>query len=178
MNELISVIVPVYNVADYVEKCVKSIIKQTYNRIEIILVDDGSTDGSGEICDRLVQSDDRIHVLHKMNGGLSDARNAGIEQAKGDYYVFIDSDDYVDGHMIEALYHALYVNRADISVCGFQAVDEGGNFLSEMTSSGLKTGCYTKKYVFEESYIRVIYFGRYDLLRGKFMKMNLYFITL
>lgn len=152
MDELISVIVPIYNVAQYVEKCVASIVRQTYRRLEIILVDDGSTDNSGAICDRLAETEERIRVLHKSNGGLSDARNAGIEQAKGTYYVFIDSDDYIDEHMIEVLYHALYVNKADISVCGFQAVDEEGRFLEKLSSKGLKTGCYTKEYVFGESY--------------------------
>ena len=151
MDELISIIVPIYNVADYVEKCVASLVKQTYRKIEIILVDDGSTDGSGAICERLAQTDDRIQVVHKVNGGLSDARNAGIEHAKGAYYAFIDSDDYVDEHMVEALYYALLTNKAEISICGFQAVDEKGNFLSEMTSSGLMTGCYTKGYIYEES---------------------------
>lgn len=93
-NKLVSIIVPVYNVEKYLPKCVDSLINQTYKNVEIILVDDGSTDQSGNICDTYLEKDNRIVVLHKKNGGLSDARNFGIEHAKGDYYSFVDSDDY------------------------------------------------------------------------------------
>ena len=92
-NKLVSIIVPVYNVEKYLPKCVGSLINQTYKNVEIILVDDGSTDQSGNICDTYLEKDNRIVVLHKKNGGLSDARNFGIEHAKGDYYSFVDSDD-------------------------------------------------------------------------------------
>ena len=99
MNELISIVVPVYNVRQYIEKCIDSIINQTYKNLEIILVDDGSTDGSGELCDELKKLDFRIKVYHKENGGLSDARNYGVDRAKGMYIGFVDSDDYVDLEM-------------------------------------------------------------------------------
>lgn len=101
---MISVIIPVYNVSLYLEECVKSIINQTYKEIEIILVDDGSTDDSGKKCDYFAQQDKRIRVVHKNNGGLSSARNAGIEVAKSDYITFVDSDDYVCLDMLERLY--------------------------------------------------------------------------
>ena len=89
-NKLVSIIVPVYNVEKYLPTCVDSLINQTYKNVEIILVDDGSTDQSGNICDTYLEKDNRIVVLHKKNGGLSDARNFGIEHAKGDYYSFVD----------------------------------------------------------------------------------------
>ena len=99
----ISVIVPVYNVEKYLERCLKSIISQTYKKFEVILVDDGSTDSSGTLCDEYKQVDDRIKVLHKKNGGLSSARNIGIEYSKGEYLTFIDSDDYVAPNYLEVL---------------------------------------------------------------------------
>ena len=102
--DLISVIVPVYNVKNYLKKCVDSILSQTYSVLQVILVDDGSTDGSGELCDLLAKCDKRIQVVHKSNGGLSDARNAGIEIAEGKYFSFIDSDDYIEPDMLESLY--------------------------------------------------------------------------
>lgn len=93
---LISVIVPVYNVEKYLRRCVESIMSQTYKEIEILLIDDGSTDDSGRICDDLALKDRRIHVFHKENGGVSSARNLGIERACGDYICFVDSDDWID----------------------------------------------------------------------------------
>ena len=95
MGELISVIVPVYNVDNYLEECVESIRQQTYKKIEIILVDDGSTDGSEKLCDEFALLDDRIKVIHKANGGLSSARNAGVMAASGQWIGFVDSDDII-----------------------------------------------------------------------------------
>lgn len=114
MEELISVIIPVYNVESYIRECVSSVIGQTYNNIEIILVDDGSTDASGSICDECKTMDSRIKVIHKENGGLSDARNAGIQIAKGKYVSFIDSDDYVSPFFIEIMYTVLKNGHCDI----------------------------------------------------------------
>lgn len=102
-DELISVIVPVYNVKDYLEQCVKSIVRQTYKTLEIILVDDGSSDGSGKLCDVLKDIDERIRVIHKENSGLSEARNAGLEAARGKYIGFVDSDDYIEPDMYAIL---------------------------------------------------------------------------
>lgn len=117
MKELISVIVPVYNVEDYLERCVDSIIKQTYINLEIILVDDGSTDQSGEICDKYKEKDNRIKVIHKKNGGLSSARNKGLEIAHGEYVGFVDSDDYIAEDMYEVL-HMYMEEDVDITFCG------------------------------------------------------------
>lgn len=117
-SPLVSVIVPVYKVEQYLEKCVQSIIEQTLKEIEIILVDDGSPDSCGEICEDLASRDRRITVLHKRNGGLSDARNAGIRIARAEYVAFIDSDDYIDSDMMEILYSNAVQEEADISVCG------------------------------------------------------------
>lgn len=117
----VTVIVPVYNVEKYLRKCVDSILCQTLTNIEIILVDDGSTDNSGNICDEYLK-DFRVHVIHKKNGGLSDARNAGVEAAKADYIGFVDSDDYIEKDMYELLYGNIVEAGADISFCGLYDV--------------------------------------------------------
>ena len=122
MQKLISVIVPVYNVEKYLEKCVKSIIGQTYKNLEIILVDDGSTDSSGKMCDEISKTDDRIKVIHKKNGGLSDARNAALKIAKGDYFGFVDSDDYIANDMFETLCNLLEKNNSDISIVSYYEI--------------------------------------------------------
>ena len=118
MGEKISVIVPVYNVEAYLERCVESILKQTYTNLEILLVNDGSTDKSGELCDKLALRDHRIRVIHKENGGLSDARNRGIDEASSNLIGFIDSDDYIDEDMYETLYRQMVASKADLSMCG------------------------------------------------------------
>lgn len=113
----ISVIVPIYNTEPYLKKCIDSIIGQTYRNLEIILVDDGATDGSGEICDVYQKTDKRVKVIHKQNGGLSSARNSGLEIAKGEYIGFVDSDDYVAADMYESLITCMY-DEVDIVTCG------------------------------------------------------------
>ena len=118
-KDLISVIVPVYKVEEYLNRCVDSIINQTYKNLEIILVDDGSPDNCGKICDDYAKHDKRIKVIHKKNGGLSDARNAGLSVAKGKYIGFVDSDDYISENMYEILYKELVKNKADISICKY-----------------------------------------------------------
>ena len=128
---LISVVIPVYNVAHYLPECIESVIAQTYKNTEIILVNDGSADSSGIICDEYAKKDNRIKVIHKPNGGLSSARNAGIDICTGEYITFIDSDDYIADDMIEQLYIALYNTKSDISVCNFTRklpLDEEFNF--------------------------------------------------
>ncbi|MBR6253598.1 MAG: glycosyltransferase [Clostridia bacterium] len=121
-NSLISVVVPIYKVEDYIHKCLDSIINQTYKNLEIILVDDGSPDNCPLICDEYAKKDSRIKVIHKKNGGLSDARNSGIRLAKGQYIGFVDSDDYLDLDMFEYLYTLLNKYNADISTCGYRDV--------------------------------------------------------
>ncbi len=128
MNELISIIVPIYNVENYLDECVKSIIAQTYKNLEIILVDDGSTDDSGKKCDEWGRKDNRVKVIHKENGGLSDARNVGIDCAKGKYISFIDSDDYIEKDMIEYLLNLIIEKHTEISVCNYKKVYENKVF--------------------------------------------------
>lgn len=117
MEELISIIVPVYNVENYLDACMRDIMNQTYSNIEIVLVDDGSTDNSGEMCDYYARIDGRIKVIHKKNGGLSDARNEGIVQANGNYIMFVDSDDVVSYKLVEYLCKLVKDNSADIAIC-------------------------------------------------------------
>ena len=134
-KDLISVIVPVYKVERYLCRCVDSIIAQTYTNLQIILVDDGSPDGSGAICDDYAAKDSRITVIHKKNGGLSDARNAGLVAACGSYIGFVDSDDYIAVDMYEKLYKAIVACNADMSVCNFRYVDENGNNIEERNNA-------------------------------------------
>ena len=118
-TELVSIIVPVYNTAECLPRCVRSIQNQTYRNIELILVDDGSTDNSLEICRQFAATDDRIAVYHKENGGQSSARNLGMQYAKGKYYAFVDSDDWVTADFLEVLYDLLQKYSADISVVNY-----------------------------------------------------------
>lgn len=118
-EELISVIVPVYNVENYLERCLDSILVQTYSNYEVLLIDDGSKDNSGRLCDQLASRDNRISVYHKKNGGLGSARNYGIQRVNGVYVCFIDSDDKVEPDYLENLYLSLKAKNADISVCGY-----------------------------------------------------------
>ncbi|MBO5925082.1 MAG: glycosyltransferase family 2 protein [Clostridia bacterium] len=116
---MISVIVPVYKVQDYLPRCIDSILSQSYKDIEVILVDDGSPDECGRICDEYSKKDSRIVVVHKVNGGLSSARNAGLDIAKGEYISFVDSDDWLDSRFLENLYNALINTDAQMSACKF-----------------------------------------------------------
>lgn len=119
---MISVIVPVYNVKNYLDECVQSIINQTYKNLEIILVDDGSTDGSAEICDRYAASDTRVRVIHKENGGQSSARNIGINIARGEYIGFVDSDDIISLRMFEILHQLCLETQCEISCIRFSTI--------------------------------------------------------
>jgi glycosyltransferase involved in cell wall biosynthesis len=119
MSDLISIIVPVYNMEHYLDRCVSSILSQTYKELEIILVDDGSVDNSPKMCDEYALKDNRIKVVHKENGGLSDARNAGLEIAVGDYIGYVDSDDWIEPDMYERMYLACIQNNAELAVCRY-----------------------------------------------------------
>lgn len=125
MNSRISIIVPIYKVEKYLPACVNSLLNQTYTNIEIILVDDGSPDSCGNMCDEYAKKDDRIKVIHKKNGGLSDARNAGYPYITGDYVAFIDSDDCVADNMLEILLSAMEKENSDIVECDVQKFDDG-----------------------------------------------------
>lgn len=131
MEEKISVIVPVYKVEKYLEKCIDSILNQTYLNIEVILVDDGSPDNCGNICDMYARKDSRVSVIHKENGGLSDARNVGMQEITGDYLLFVDSDDYIESDMLAVMYKRMKEDDTDLVICNFSYVDEEGNLIAE-----------------------------------------------
>lgn len=123
MKPLVSIIIPIYNVEKYIDDCLKSVVNQTFRNIEIILVNDGTKDNSMQIVKRYAESDGRIKVINKINGGLSSARNAGLDIAKGDYIVFVDSDDFIENNMIEEMYNTAYNNNSDIIMCGYNRVN-------------------------------------------------------
>lgn len=129
MKDLISVVIPVYNVEKYLREAVDSVIVQTYKNLEIILIDDGSPDNCGVICDEYQSKFSNIKVIHKENNGLGMARNSGIEIASGDYIYFLDSDDYIASDEIEKLHAAIIKNRVDMAITGFCSVDDNGNIL-------------------------------------------------
>ena len=116
-KDKVSIIVPVYNVEKYIEKCLNSLISQSYRNIEIILIDDGSKDNSGKICDKYKKKDPRIKVIHKENAGVSEARNSGIQKATGKYLCFVDADDFVMNDYIKYLHKLIAINCSDIAVC-------------------------------------------------------------
>ena len=119
-NELlVSVIIPVYNVSRYLPQCFESVISQTYRNLEIIVIDDGSTDDSGSICDQYAEKDDRIHVIHTDNRGLASARNLGLENVSGKYILFIDSDDWIEPQTIETFIGAALKTEADIVIARY-----------------------------------------------------------
>lgn len=129
---LISVIVPVYNIMEYLPRCVDSIRGQTYKNLEILLVDDGSTDGTGALCDSLAQKDERIRVFHKENGGSSSARNLALAEAKGEYLGFVDSDDYISENMYQCLYEGIVKYEVSVAQIGRDEIDEQGNLLPDI----------------------------------------------
>ena len=129
--DLISIIVPIYKVEKYLHRCVDSILNQSYSLIEVILVDDGSPDKCFQICDEYAEKDKRIRVIHKKNGGLSDARNEGLKIAKGEYILFVDSDDYIHRNMIEIMHQTLQRDKSELVICSFEKVDEAGKVLED-----------------------------------------------
>ena len=124
---LVSIVIPIYNVEKYLEKCIESISKQTYKNIEILLIDDGSTDNSLKICKNYEKKDTRIKVIHKKNGGLSDTRNRGIIEAKGNYIMFVDSDDWIENDTVSLLLENIEKNKSDIVVFGMSIDYENGD---------------------------------------------------
>ncbi len=131
-NPLVSIVVPVYNAHDYLPRCIESLLEQTYTHLEVILVDDGSTDSSGAICDNYT-TNPRVHVIHKPNGGISSARNAGLDVAKGDYITFCDSDDYVHPQMIELLVHTSIEKGCDLTICGISFINDEAYAATSLT---------------------------------------------
>ena len=155
-NNLISVIVPVYKVEAYLDRCVQSIIDQTYADLEIILVDDGSPDNCPAMCDAWAERDGRIRVIHKENGGLSDARNAGMAAATGEYIAFVDSDDWIAPEMFERLVKALQIDGSDIAACTVEMVweDNTPSQLLTVQMNGVLDRQEAQKALLEESLLK------------------------
>lgn len=151
MQPKVSVIIPIYNTEKYLSRCMKSVLKQTLKDIEIILVDDESPDHAPEMCDKYAKADSRIKVIHKKNGGLGYARNSGMELATGEYVAFLDSDDYVDIKMYEALYCVAKEKQCDVVLSGYYFVDRDGN-ISDCKNSMAKT-------VYENDGVKKVLFG-------------------
>ncbi len=139
----VSIIIPVFNAASFLDRCIDSVLCQTYQNTEVLLIDDGSTDGSGTLCDRRAAQDSRIRVFHKENCGVSEARNTGLDAALGEYIAFVDSDDYIAPDMIQNLYLALKKNDADMSICNILHIDEDGALHEENYSSTIKNEVLT-----------------------------------
>ncbi|SEW45007.1 glycosyltransferase [[Clostridium] fimetarium] len=147
-NVLVSIIVPIYKVENYLEKCLESIIAQTHKNLQIILIDDGSPDGCGKICDTYAKKDSRITVIHQENKGLSAARNAGFEIVKGKYIGFVDSDDYIAADMYENLVTAIEKYDTDISMCSYYKVEN--NVVSKAQYPEIKDCVYSKNEALKE----------------------------
>ena len=141
-NILFSIVIPVYNVEQYLEVCVNSILSQKYSYFEIILVDDGSTDNSPQICDALGSSNDKIVVVHKANGGASEARKIGIERARGKYIICVDADDWLDQGILSDAEAIINNNYPDVLVYGLKREDVNGNWKNEIL---YRTGLYKKR---------------------------------
>lgn len=137
---MISVIIPVYNVEKYLDRCINSVLKQSYKNLEIILIDDGSADNSGMMCDECAKSDNRIKVIHKTNAGVSSARNAGLDIAKGNYIGFVDPDDYISENMYEILLDEMKSGDFDIVECNYYRVYEDGAQLKKENKDAVYTG--------------------------------------
>lgn len=168
ISSLVSVIIPVYNVKNYLDKCLKSVVNQTYGKLEIILVDDGSTDGSDTMCDIWKKNDSRIKVIHKKNGGLSDARNVGISNAKGEYITFIDSDDFIDKDMIEGLVNGVEKNECDIGICGYYKTYLNNEYVADSKTDSMLMNRI-------EAIDKMNAFGYYDVSAwGKIFKTNFF----
>lgn len=150
--DLISIIIPVYNVELYVNKCIKSLVKQTYRNLEIILVNDGSTDKSGDICNDWVEYDSRIKVFHKENGGVSSARNLGLKKANGKYIMFVDPDDYCDILYVNKMYNTMKEYNSDITICSY-FLDYGDNIKKNIYP--VVSGLYSREEIFG-----MLFFGR------------------
>lgn len=155
--EKISVIVPVYNVEKYLERCVDSILCQTYRNLEIILVDDGSKDNSPGICDSYCKKDKRVKVIHKKNGGLSSARNVGINESTGKYMAFVDSDDFLEKNMYEIMYNLMIENNCNIVTCSYKYVYDNG-MIKKRCKENIQ-----KKYSFFDAIKEMNLFDRFDM---------------
>ncbi len=169
-DDKISIIVPIYKTEKYIDRCIKSIIAQTYNNIEIILVDDGTPDKAGIICDKYADMDNRIKVIHQKNAGQSAARNNALKIATGDYYCFIDSDDYVAENLLERLYNLIKENSADISVVDYSTFYE--DQVSAVYESAKETTIYNNTDMIKN--IHMVEGELYVVMWGKLFKKDLF----
>lgn len=185
-NPFLTVIVPVYNVEPYLVRCLDSILAQTFTDFEVILVDDGSTDGSGALCDSYAEKDARFHCFHKENGGLVSARQAGFGHAKGEYVAFVDSDDWIHPAMYQRMCAAAKDTGADTVCCNYTAVTPKGDI---QCRSSFQNGLYEKAKLEEQVYPRMLYSGTYftygiapnlwnKLFRRNLLAENLYRVPL
>lgn len=168
-ESLISIIVPIYNAEHYLSKTINSIINQSYRNIEIILVNDGSTDESKKICEAYVKFDNRIRLINKQNGGVSSARNLGIDNSSGEFIGFVDSDDYIDSLMFEKLFESIIEHEADIAECGYYIVKGNGEIIKSVLNDEVIVG----KYNCALSYLKKINTTNYNvnkLYKKKFFK--------
>lgn len=158
--DLISIIVPIYNAENYLKQCIGSILSQTYTDFELILVNDGSTDNSFEICNRYEKIDDRVHVITKTNSGVSDARNQGLEFASGEFICFVDADDRIKEDFVEVLYRELLCDDVDVVFCGFQ-YDYDGRLIDKKPRmpSGVYHTTDIKKVIIDDGTMSGILFG-------------------
>lgn len=147
----VSIVLPVYNVEEYIEECLESILKQTYHNIEVILIDDGSNDNSGKICDFFAQKDNRIKVIHKKNEGVSEARNIGIKESTGDYITFVDPDDWIVNNAIEKMVNAIQNTNAEAAFCRFiiDIIPEEMRYLYQPISKKEGNGIDAVTYMFD-----------------------------
>ena len=187
-DPLITVVLPIYNVAKWLDTCIQSIVKQTYRNLQIILVDDGSTDESPTICERWAAKDNRINVVHQQNAGLSAARNTGLRLRKGEYVCFVDSDDYVEHDYVQRMLDTALAEQADMVVCNVRKEDENGDTPAEEADPGFETKTLTSRqymiYAMQSSWKHIVAWNKLyrseiwdDLthtLSVKFMRTNLY----
>lgn len=160
MKPLITVIIPIYNVEKYLRRAVDSVLGQTYRNLDIILVDDGSPDGCPQICDSYAAREARVRVIHKENGGLSDARNAGLRVAGGDYIAFLDSDDYYAPRFIEILYEEISRHDAQVAVCTYETTK------ALKPEDGPDFEAYCRQY--EQGQIQAVCYDREEMLRNQY----------
>ena len=164
--ELVSIIIPVYNIEQYIERCLKSVIGQTYRSLEIIIVDDGSTDRTGVIADNYAELDSRIRVIHKKNGGVSSARNVGLKSANGQFVSFVDGDDYVELNMVECLLDVIKKSNADISCGGLELINLNGEKTKRKFTKKVKQLTRDEALLgfFEDSKMKDDFWGPYNKL--------------
>lgn len=176
LNSKVSIIVPVYKAEDYLSRCIDSILNQSHLNIELILVNDGSPDNSGSICDNYAEKDDRVIVIHQKNMGVSMARNAGIDMATGEYLQFVDSDDYLDPHMTEQLVGGINTTHSDLVICGVNMVTDPNRFEDTVVRYSIPLKTYNVRDLLESLFIEyplIIICGPWNkLFRTKIIKEN------